>query len=122
MNNNKEHDSKTVAKKKNTTTTNEMPKNRFKDISLKEYIEIANKIEAHNYNNPELEMIRNCLIELKESILLCKACGDGEVFEYHDARARYHFNILRQYRWFNELIEKENSKFNYPKQQTKQAK
>lgn len=129
MNNNKEHCSKKSGEKAvgeiDNFLANEMAKNKFKNTCLKDFKKILNEVDIKHYD-PDLDMVGECLIALKESISMLKGFSNGDevesdknscpknLFQYHDQRAKYFFNILKQHRWFNELIEIDY-RFNYPK-------
>lgn len=132
MNNNKEHDHH-VAVEKCDALTDEMAKNKFKDICLEDFKKILNKVDIHHYD-PDLDMVLECLTALKDSISLRNGFSNGNevesdedscpknLFQFHDQRAKYLFKILKQHSWFNELI-KTDPRFNYLNNKTnKQSK
>lgn len=132
-NNNKEHLPKKVGEKVIGKVDNfladEMAKNKYKNICLKDFKKILNEVDIKHYD-PDLDMVGECLVALKESISLRNGFSKRDevesdenscpknLFQYHDQRAKYLFNILKQHRWFNELIEIDH-RFNYSKQESK---
>lgn len=93
--------------------TNGLAKNKFRDYSLEEIIKI--EADPDHYYDPDLQMIRECLEALKISIGLCNTFIGGEIVKTNKAHAKYLTKILKQHRWFNELLNENKSRFNKPR-------
>lgn len=100
---------------------NEIAKNKFRDYSLEEIVKLEAeemiKIEADaNYcPNPDLRVIREWLGVLDMSLTLYNTFNGGEIVEANRERAKYLIKILKQHRWFNELLNENKSRFNKPR-------
>jgi len=93
--------------------------NKYKDVSLSDLAKILNNIDTKQ-KDKDLEFVMDLLIDLIESIQICKQFKLGKnsngfaksMYQTHFTRIKYITEALDQFAWFSQLKTKDE-RLNY---------